>query len=62
MSASIPSSGPMSAAHLPSPDDLAARLMDATLGAFDLFSVYLGDRLGFYRSLAAKGVVSVPRP
>ncbi len=37
------------------PDALAARLFEATLGAMDLFSVYLGDRLGYYRALAADG-------
>lgn len=37
------------------PDALAGRLFDATLAAMDLFSVYLGDRLGYYRSLAHAG-------
>ncbi len=40
---------------LVAPDALAARLFEATLGAMDLFSVYLGDRLGYYRALAADG-------
>lgn len=34
---------------------LAERLFGATVEAMDLFSVYLGDRLGYYRALAEKG-------
>jgi hypothetical protein len=30
-------------------------LFPATLGLFDIFSVYLGDRLGLYRALAEAG-------
>lgn len=37
------------------PDALAARLFDATVSAMDLFAVYLGDRLGYYRALADHG-------
>ena len=33
-------------------DALVERLFEATLGAFDLFAVYLGSRLDFYRALA----------
>jgi SAM-dependent methyltransferase len=36
-------------------DALAARLSSAMLGAMELLSVHLGDRLGFYRALAAHG-------
>jgi SAM-dependent methyltransferase len=36
-------------------DALVGRLFQATLGAMDLFNVYLGDRLGLYRALAAAG-------
>lgn len=36
-------------------EELAGRLAAASLGALDLFSVYLGDRLGYYRSLAVDG-------
>jgi SAM-dependent methyltransferase len=32
-------------------DALAGRLFEATIGAFDLLAVYLGDRLGLYRAL-----------
>ncbi|MGI8976994.1 MAG: SAM-dependent methyltransferase, partial [Thermomicrobiales bacterium] len=41
-----------------SPDDLVERLFAATLGAMDLFSVYLGDRLGYYRALAEGGAAT----
>ncbi|MBF6605124.1 MAG: class I SAM-dependent methyltransferase [Chloroflexi bacterium] len=34
---------------------LAGRLLEATLGSMDLAAVYLGDRLGLYRALAASG-------
>jgi ubiquinone/menaquinone biosynthesis C-methylase UbiE len=33
-------------------DALVERLFEATLGAWDLLGVYLGDRLGLYRALA----------
>ncbi|MFP5220445.1 MAG: methyltransferase domain-containing protein [Actinomycetes bacterium] len=36
-------------------EQLAQRLLDATLGAMDLIAIYLGDRLGWYRSLADDG-------
>lgn len=47
----------MSASAQPagSPDALAERLFGALLGALDLFAVYLGDRLGYYRALAEGG-------
>jgi SAM-dependent methyltransferase len=32
-------------------DALVQRLFEATLGAWDLFALYLGDQLGFYRAL-----------
>jgi 2-polyprenyl-3-methyl-5-hydroxy-6-metoxy-1,4-benzoquinol methylase len=34
---------------------LVERLFGATIAAMDLFSVYLGDRLGYYRDLARNG-------
>lgn len=34
---------------------LAERLFGATIGAMDLFSIYLGDRLDYYRSLSGLG-------
>lgn len=36
-------------------EDLTTRLLQATIGAFDVFSVYIGDRLGLYRTLAENG-------
>jgi 2-polyprenyl-3-methyl-5-hydroxy-6-metoxy-1,4-benzoquinol methylase len=36
-------------------DALVGRLFTNAVGAFDLFSVYLGDILGLYRALADKG-------
>jgi 2-polyprenyl-3-methyl-5-hydroxy-6-metoxy-1,4-benzoquinol methylase len=34
---------------------LGGRIFEAALGAADILSIYLGDRLGWYRSLAADG-------
>jgi 2-polyprenyl-3-methyl-5-hydroxy-6-metoxy-1,4-benzoquinol methylase len=39
----------------PDADALAARLISSTAAFFDVYAVYLGDRLGFYRSLADDG-------
>lgn len=36
-------------------DELAGRVFEAALGTIDVFSIYLGDRLGWYRSLATDG-------
>jgi 2-polyprenyl-3-methyl-5-hydroxy-6-metoxy-1,4-benzoquinol methylase len=36
-------------------DALVERLFTNAIGAFDLFSVYVGDRLGLYAALAEKG-------
>jgi 2-polyprenyl-3-methyl-5-hydroxy-6-metoxy-1,4-benzoquinol methylase len=36
-------------------DALVERLFMNAIGAFDLFSVYVGERLGLYRALAAEG-------
>lgn len=41
-------------------DDLAERLLGAMLGTIDLLSVYLGDRLGWYRSLRDEGPATAP--
>lgn len=38
-----------------SADALAERLFAATVASFDLAGIYLGDRLGWYRSLATAG-------
>jgi SAM-dependent methyltransferase len=40
---------------MPSADALAERLFSAAVASFDLAGVYLGDRLGWYRSLSADG-------
>ena len=39
-------------------DALVERLFGATIGAFDLCGVYIGDRLGLYRALEAQGPMS----
>jgi hypothetical protein len=36
-------------------DELTGRLFDAVLGTLDVFSVYIGDRLGYYRALSEMG-------
>jgi SAM-dependent methyltransferase len=39
-------------------DEFADRVLTATLGAFDTLNVYLGDRLGWYRTMAKVGPVT----
>ena len=39
-------------------DALAERLFGATLGAYEVLTVYLGDRLGMYRTLADLGAAT----
>jgi hypothetical protein len=39
-------------------DALVQRLFMNAVGAFDLFSVYLGDRLGLYRIVAEQGAMT----
>ncbi len=41
-----------------SPDALAERLGGAALGAYELLTVYLGDRLGLYRALSEGGALT----
>jgi SAM-dependent methyltransferase len=36
-------------------DQLVGRVMQAVSGAFDVFSIYLGDQLGLYQVLASEG-------
>lgn len=43
---------PVTDEHARQRDALAERLLTATRGTFDIFTLYLGDRLGFYRALA----------
>ena len=38
-----------------SPDALVGRLFEASIGMFEVMSVYLGDRLGLYRALRDGG-------
>lgn len=45
----------MSMATTSPTDALVERVFGATLGIIDVLSIYLGDRLGWYRSLAADG-------
>ncbi len=39
----------------PTTDELAERIFGALLGTVDILAVFLGDRLGWYRSLVADG-------
>jgi len=39
-------------------DALVERLFEATIGAMEVLSVYLGDRLGLYRALAERGALT----
>jgi 2-polyprenyl-3-methyl-5-hydroxy-6-metoxy-1,4-benzoquinol methylase len=36
-------------------EELAGRLMEATVGAMDIFSVFIGEQLGYYRALHEGG-------
>jgi 2-polyprenyl-3-methyl-5-hydroxy-6-metoxy-1,4-benzoquinol methylase len=36
-------------------DAFVERLLQSTSGVFDMFTIYIGDRLGFYQALAANG-------
>ena len=40
-------------------DALVVRLFNATIGALELFHIYLGERLGLYRALGASGPLTV---
>ncbi|MFF3064876.1 class I SAM-dependent methyltransferase [Oerskovia sp. NPDC057915] len=52
---STPGTSGGSTGESPGAEEFAERLFASALGALDVFSVYLGDRLGWYRSLAADG-------
>lgn len=41
-------------------DAFVDRLLASTSGLFDIFTLYLGDRLGLYRALAANGGLTSP--
>lgn len=50
-------------AHLgmaPTPDDVAEKLLGSLLGCVEVVSIYLGDRLGWYRYLATDGPATAP--
>ncbi len=53
--AEIRSEAPAPEPNDPDANAVAERLFNATLGAFEILSVYLGDRLGWYRSLRDQG-------
>ena len=42
-------------------DELAERIVGALLGTVDILSVFLGDRLGWYRSLVSDGPATAPQ-
>ena len=41
-----------------SADAFAERIFESVLGAMDMWSIYLGDRLGYYRTLAERGPIT----
>ena len=46
---------PDTAAATATPDAMAERVFGSILGTLDVFAIYVGDRLGYYRQLAAHG-------
>lgn len=42
----------------PSTEAVADQIFSAALGAFDVLNIYLGDRLGWYRTLAGAGALT----
>jgi 2-polyprenyl-3-methyl-5-hydroxy-6-metoxy-1,4-benzoquinol methylase len=44
-----------SAPSLASPEELVGRLLEATVSALDVFSVYVGEQMGYYRALHEGG-------
>lgn len=44
----------------PSADEFSERIVGAALGWFELMSIHLGDRLGWYDALVAKGPLTAP--
>jgi SAM-dependent methyltransferase len=51
----------MTAAAPDTSEAVADRILQSALGMVDTFAVYLGDRLGWYRSLAAGGPATAPQ-
>ena len=41
--------------HVAERDAFVERLLQSTSGVFDMFTIYIGDRLGLYRALAQNG-------
>ncbi len=54
------SEGPIGRPASGTPDALVARIFEASLGMFDVMSVYLGDRLGLYGALRDGGPATAP--
>jgi SAM-dependent methyltransferase len=54
VSATVPETAPAT------PDELAGRLFMAGVNAMELFCVYIGDQLGYYRLLHERGPLSAP--
>ena len=50
----------MSAPPQGTPDDLVARIFEASLGMLDVVAIYLGDRLGLYAALRDGGPATAP--
>src|SRR4051812_4356626 len=42
----------------PSTEAVADQIFSSALGAFDVLNIYLGDRLGWYRTLSAAGALT----
>src|SRR5215213_8136230 len=40
---------------LPSVEELAGRIFESTVAGIDVLSIYLGDRLGYYKALQRGG-------
>ncbi len=49
---------PSSEAIIQQRDQFVERLLKSAAGVFDIFSIYLGDQLGFYRALADQGALT----
>jgi 2-polyprenyl-3-methyl-5-hydroxy-6-metoxy-1,4-benzoquinol methylase len=45
-------------AALPSAEELAGRIFSSLVGALDLFTIFVGDQLGFYKALAEGAATS----
>lgn len=43
---------------MPSAEELVGRLLEATVGAMDVFALYIGEQLGYYRALHEGGAAT----